>query len=147
MRPLTSGDITPDKLSNYLTMKVDAVADPDAVTIGPGRTLRQAAIMMRSASVAALAVVGNGQQLRGLVTEADLVTRLAGDADPDLATVEEAAHFAIESARTDDLLHEVAYRMLEEGVQLLPVVNREGALTGMVSLRNVLDPLLIEALG
>lgn len=50
------------------------------------------------------------------------------------------------SAKTGDLLSEAALTMLSEGVRHLPVLDGEGRVTGVLSVKDLLQPLLLDAL-
>ena len=51
------------------------------------------------------------------------------------------------SARLGDRLFDAASEMLDDGMRHLPVVDDKGDLVGMISARDLLRPLLLDALG
>lgn len=107
-----------------------------AVTIGDSYTLREAAQLMREASVSAL-VVGGGA---GIITERDLA-RAVGEGrsleDP-VATVMTCHPLVV---RADSTVIEAAGVMLNEDVRHLLVALEDGRL-GVLSIRELLAVLL-----
>lgn len=101
---------------------------------------------MWQASIGAL-VVGDVRHQLGIVSERDVVTRLAQDAEPDTATVATAMTPFTVSARPEDPLSDVAAQMLDHLVRHLPVVDEQGTVVGVVSVRDLLRPLLLDAMG
>jgi CBS domain-containing protein len=51
------------------------------------------------------------------------------------------------AVRPDDRLLDVAYLMFDDVIRHVPVVDEYGELTGVVSVRDLLRPLLADALG
>ena len=62
-------------------------------------------------------------------------------------TAEEAMTTYVISARPEDPLFDVAAQMLDDAIRHLPVVDENGGVVGMVSVRDLLCPLLLDALG
>lgn len=116
------------------------------VIVGPDATLRAVTRTLWENEVGA-AVVGTEHHPVGIISERDVVTRLAQGADPDTATAGEAMTSAVATARPDDRLLDVAYLMFDDNVRHVPVIDEVGSVTGMVSVRDLLGPLLISALG
>ena len=111
------------------------------VSIGPDRTLREAAQLMEEAAVGALAVVDE-DQLVGIVTDRDLVRRgiargLRGDARIDAVMTS-----PVVSIDADTDLHEAYALFRTHALRRLAVV-RDGRFAGMVTV----DDLLIDLAG
>jgi CBS domain-containing protein len=51
------------------------------------------------------------------------------------------------SARPDDPQLDAAFIMLDDVIRHVPLVDEDGTVTGMVSMRDLLPPLLAEAAG
>ena len=116
------------------------------VLVAPGDSLRRVARTLWEQSVGA-AVVGTAEQPVGVISERDVVTQLAQGADADTVTAEHAMTRRVISARPDDPLLDVAFLMLDVVIRHVPLVNEDGTVTGMVSMRDLLQPLLIEVAG
>jgi CBS domain-containing protein len=119
-------------------MRLKDTYRPDAVTIDLHDDLAAAARCMELAQVGALAVVDKAGQLVGVFTERDLVRATAGTANPADVLMSAHASFGSETADMDEDSRDVARRMLELGVQHLPVTTGEDQLVGMVSMRDLL---------
>lgn len=91
-------------------------------------------------------IVGRPEDPRGIISERDLVARLASGADPDATTVDQAMTGTLVSARPADRLYEVAIQMLDDEVRHIPVVDAQDRVTGVVSIRDLLRPLILDAL-
>jgi CBS domain-containing protein len=116
------------------------------VIVGPDATLRAVARTLWE-NEAGAAVVGTEHAAVGIISERDVVTRLAQGADPDMTTAADAMTSAVAAARPDDRLLDVAYLMFDDNVRHVPVIDDVGRVSGMVSVRDLLRPLLIGALG
>jgi CBS domain-containing protein len=116
------------------------------VTVSPDASLREVARTLWEAEVGAVVVVVKGQAV-GLLSERDIVDRLAQGADPDATVATGAMTNAVTSARPGDRFLDVALQMLDQHVRHIPVVDEYGRATGMVSVRDLLRPLLLDALG
>ena len=125
--------------------RAGAIAHSPLVTIRPGATLREAARVLHSETIGALVVQGE-HGLIGVLTERDIVDGIARGVDLDIARVQEHLSAPIMSLRPEDTVLDVALQMLDAGTRHLPVVDDLGRPQGMVSLRDLLRPLVIQAL-
>jgi len=117
-----------------LTVK-DAMAN-SVVTVEENLNIRNAAILMQRRSVSSLIVIHKGQ-LRGIVTEKDLVTRvLSRSANPESVKVGEVMSQPVMVTTPCTPLEEAVRMMLTQGIKKLPVVDEE-RLVGMLSLTDV----------
>ena len=118
-------------------MFVREVMTRHAATIGADETLEAAARKMKELGVGALPVLDRGQ-LAGLVTDRDLAVRaVASGADPTRARVREAMTAQVIACREDDDVEEAARRMEERAVRRVIVLDREGELSGMLSVEDL----------
>jgi CBS domain-containing protein len=115
------------------------------VAIAADETLRAVAHTLWTESVGAL-VVGDARCPVGVISERDVVAALAQGADPDTVTADEAMTRYVIAARLEDPLFDVASLMLDDAVRHLPVADEHGAVVGMVSIRDLVGPLLLDAL-
>jgi CBS domain-containing protein len=118
----------------------------DPVIVAATETLRGAVHVLWAESVGAV-VVGDAQHPMGMLSERDVVAALAQGVDPDVSTAAEAMTRYLVSARPEDPLFDVAGQMLDDGIRHLPIVDEHGEVVGMVSVRDLLRPLLVDALG
>ena len=125
--------------------KVKEVATGETIVVPPHTSLRTAAEVMADHFIGAV-VVATDRKVVGILTERDVVTALAAGADPDEASVAGAMSSDIVSVRPDDTLYDAAVDMLDLGLRHVPVLNERGAALGMVSVRDLLRPLLTASL-
>jgi CBS domain-containing protein len=130
----------------HVADQLRALPRRDPVLVSPEATLRDAAHTLWLESVG-VAVVGDPDDPRGVISERDVVAAIAQGADPDTMTAADAMTRYVISAQPGDPLFDVAGRMIDDGIRHLPIVDSAGAVTGMVSVRDLLRPLLVDALG
>jgi len=127
----------------------DRAADatrPSVVTT-PGATLRSVARLLWEQGVGAATVVDDRGHVIGIVSERDIVGRIGQGVDPDSSTVEQAMTRTVISARPDDRLLDVLFLMTDAAIRHVPVVDDHGEIAGMVSIRDMVRPLLVAHLG
>lgn len=118
-------------------MLVREVMTRHAATVGADETLEAAARKMKELGIGALPVLDRGQ-LSGIVTDRDLAVRaIAAGADPTRARVREAMTPQVISCREDDEVEEAAHTMEEGAVRRIMVLDREGDLSGMLSVEDL----------
>lgn len=106
-------------------------------TVPPEATVREALTALAEANVGALVVSPDGSALAGIVSERDVVRRLAADG-PDLldqpvsTLMQREVHTCTGADNVDQLMH----LMSEHRIRHLPVV-AEGALVGIISIGDV----------
>jgi CBS domain-containing protein len=106
------------------------------VTVEENLNIRNAAILMRRRSVSSLIVIHKGE-LRGIVTEKDLVTRvLSQRANPESMKVSEVMSQPVMVTTPGTPLEDAIRMMLTQCIKKLPVVDEE-KLVGMLSLTDV----------
>jgi CBS domain-containing protein len=121
--------------------RVGEVATREAVIVPPQMPLREVSAVMARHDIGAV-VVGTPKRAVGILSERDVVTALAGGADPDQATAAGAMSADVVSVRPGDTLYDAAVDMLDLGIRHVAVVDEQGAVVGMVSVRDLLRPLL-----
>jgi CBS domain-containing protein len=126
------------------TRAQDATRPP--VVVSPDDTLRTVSRQLWEKAVGA-AVVADEHGILGVISERDVVAQLALGGDIDTATAREAMTDSVVSAHPDDPLLDVVFLMIEAAIRHVPVIDEAGRLAGMVSIRDLLRPLLIDNLG
>jgi CBS domain-containing protein len=117
---------------------IGRVARKPVITAAPETTIQEAAHRMRRSRIGALVVVEDGKPV-GLLTDRDItVSVVALGKDP--ATVEVGAVMRKNPVviREDQGLLDATKLLARRGVRRLPVVDRSGKLTGIVSLDDLL---------
>ena len=121
-------------------MQTDQILDRkgrDVATITPESPVRAAVEQLGTANVGALVVSADGTTVVGIVSERDVVRRLAADGpallDEPVSSIMQADVLTCTGADpVDDLMH----RMTEHRIRHLPVVD-DGRLVGIISIGDV----------
>lgn len=110
------------------------VMTTDLVTVEPQTSVAVVAEMMRDEDIGAV-LVTDGNQLRGLVTDRDLVVRsVAAGHNPAATTVVDACSDELITVGPDDDLDRAVDVMREHSVRRVPVVDQKQHAVGVVSL-------------
>lgn len=109
------------------------------VSISARATVRDAAKAMAEANVGCAAIV-QGRRLIGLFTERDVLKRvLLRNLDVDETVVESVMTTAIVSAQAEQLAGDARLLMQRHHIRHLPVLDAEGLLLGVLSIRDLVQ--------
>jgi CBS domain-containing protein len=110
-------------------------------------TLAEAARKMRDLDVGALPICGEDDQLKGMITDRDIVVKcIAEGGDPSSQTAEEFAQGKPVTIGADDSLDEALETMASSDVRRLPVIDGH-RLVGMLSQADLAKHLPKEKVG
>ncbi|MGC9377355.1 CBS domain-containing protein [Streptomyces sp. MH13] len=116
-----------------MTQYVRDIMTGDPVTVEPQASVTAVARIMRDQDLGAV-LVTDGGELRGLVTDRDLVIRsVAEGGDPERTTVADACSDDVVTVRSDEELNHAVELMRSHAVRRIPVVD-DGRPVGIVSL-------------
>lgn len=108
------------------------------MTISPDASIQEAARLMRSKKVGAL-IVTNSRKPIGILTDRDIaVDVVAAGSDPAATTVRKVMHRNPRVLREEEGLFDSIKMFSSAGVRRLPVVNKAGAVKGIIALDDVL---------
>ena len=128
------------QVQTILSRKGDRVA-----TIEPGVSLATAVARLQSEGVGALVVSDDGVAIIGIVSERDIVRRLA-DAGP--AALDEPVTAAmttdVVACRPVDGIDQLMGLMTDKRIRHVPVVGAGGGLAGIVSIGDVVKARLLQ---
>lgn len=115
-------------------LQVRDIMNPNAVSIDPGESAALAARLLTRHNVGALPVCSRDGQLRGIVTDRDIILRcVATEEDPGQCPVRDIMTRRPTSLSPEDDVRQAARLMSSRQIRRLPVVEN-GKLVGMVSL-------------
>jgi CBS domain-containing protein len=121
-----------------LARKGDQVA-----TIRPGATLAEAVEALRRHGVGALVVSSDGARIEGILSERDVVRRLAAEGAAALeGTVARAMTVDVTTCVGDDDVEQLMHTMTDRRIRHLPVLSPDGSLGGIVSIGDVVKSRL-----
>jgi CBS domain-containing protein len=112
------------------------------VYVDSAASVRDVAVKLRSADVS-LAVVGDDQHVLGVISERDVVRAVALDIDLDTTLADAIETDDIKWATVDSSVDDVAEEMLENYLRHVLIGNDDGALVGVVSMRDLLAVYLV----
>jgi CBS domain-containing protein len=100
--------------------------------------------IMDRESIGAVAVI-ESDILMGIFSERDLMLRVVSERrDPERTLVEEVMTSPVETIHRDCPADEALKLMLEKHIRHLPIVDRNGSLAGMISMRSLLHDKIEE---
>jgi CBS domain-containing protein len=121
-------------------MKILEMCDSEAATVPVEATAERAIRTMLDRHVGAVAVIDEKQRVAGIFTERDVLLRLAlSDHDPRKISVQEVMTTPVEMATRATTAAEALATMIERHYRHLPIVDDDGRLLGMLSIRNLLQ--------
>lgn len=131
-------------------MLVGEFCNRDVVIVDKTSSVRQASQLMRSQHVGDLVVVEErgGQRIPvGIITDRDIVLEvIAKDVDLDAVTIGDVMSFDLTTASEDDAVLETVKLMQAKGVRRVPVVDKRGALVGILAVDDLIE-LMQELVG
>ena len=121
-------------------MNVLELCDREAATVSTLATVADAVRNMLDHHVGAVVVVDDQRRVAGVFSERDLLRKLALNwRDPEATPVLEVMTTAVELATAETGPGEALVTMVDRHFRHLPVVDNDGRLLGMLSIRNVLQ--------
>jgi CBS domain-containing protein len=121
-------------------MKVSEVMNRNIITMRPDGTVYEAAKLMKENNIGSVVIMEEGE-LRGIVTERDLITRYIAAEDgrrPEDVKVSEIMTKDPTTIRDNTDIDEAARIMIEKNIRRLIVVNYDGRVVGIISSRDIL---------
>ena len=118
----------------------DLVGDAPFIC-GPDTTVADAAHAMEGSDLGSMAVV-EGMQLLGLITERDIRRAVADRVDLESTLVSDVMSGEPDTFDPDLDVWDAAAWISESGYRHLPVVDDDGSLKGVVSIRDLLTALV-----
>ena len=129
-------------------MRVGDICTSQTIYCSGDETVQGAALLMRQHHVGDLVVIAQPQGERvpvGIITDRDIVVSvIALGLDPASLLVSDIMSDALLTAADDDDVYETIERMRARGIRRVPVVNSTGALSGIVSVDDLLEFLARE---
>jgi CBS domain-containing protein len=120
-------------------MSLLKIASVPPATVEAKASVTEAVEIMSEHAVGAVAVVENGKLL-GIFTERDVMLRVVlRHRHPANTRVGEVMTSPVETITDESHEEDALVHMVERHVRHLPIVNARGELTGMLSIRNLLE--------
>ncbi len=106
------------------------------VTAPPNTTVRELVALLAEHNIGAVVVMGEESQIAGIVSERDVVRRLAADVDILDSAISEIMTSEVRSVAPDESVHDLMRLMTEHRIRHVPVV-LDGSLQGIISIGDV----------
>ena len=113
------------------------VMNKSVLTVDPTSSIGEAAEKMIEAGVGAVVVMEDMARIVGIVTERDLMRAVAQRARAAEARVRQWMTESVVTIEPDTEIKDAAKMMFEKNFRHLPVVNKDGRLMGIASLRRL----------
>jgi CBS domain-containing protein len=121
-------------------MNILGMCDSEAASVPVEATAERAIRTMLDRNVGAVAVIDENHRVAGIFTERDVLRRLSlGEHDPRKISVREVMTTPVEMATRATTAGEALATMVERHYRHLPIVDDDGRLLGMLSIRNLLQ--------
>ena len=121
-------------------MKLLEMCDAETASVPIDATAERAIQLMLDRHVGAVAVVDENQRVAGIFTERDVLSRLSlSGRDPRTTPVREVMTTPVEMATRATTPGEALATMVDRHYRHLPIVEDDGHLLGMLSIRNLLQ--------
>lgn len=121
-------------------MRILELCDPETATVNASASAADAIREMLDKRVGAVAVLDDDRRLAGIFTERDVLKKLAlSQRDPETVPVRELMTSTVEIATEDMPAGEALNVMVERHVRHLPIVDVQGHVLGVLSIRNLLQ--------
>ncbi|MGA2354420.1 MAG: CBS domain-containing protein [Terriglobales bacterium] len=121
-------------------MNILEMCDPEAASVPVEATAERAIKTMLDRHVGAVAVIDENHRVAGIFTERDVLRRFSlGERDPRKTSIREVMTTPVEMATRATTAAEALATMVERHYRHLPIVDDDGRLLGMLSIRHVLE--------
>ena len=116
----------------------------DVVVIAPGSSVRDLVALLEQHNLGAVIVSSDGATMDGIVSERDVVRRLASDEGVLSASVSEVMTEVVHTCHPEDSVESLMSTMTDHRIRHLPVVDAEGRLSGIVSIGDVVKSTITQ---
>ncbi|KRT67007.1 MAG: hypothetical protein XU11_C0002G0086 [Candidatus Dadabacteria bacterium CSP1-2] len=126
-------------------MSLRKITKKKVVTVRPDDTVVKAAKLMEEKNVGSVVVVENRKPV-GILTDRDIAIRVvAKKADINSILVKDVMTKKIVTGRDNQRVAELAKVMHENGIRRVPIVNKKGMLSGIITLDDLLYMMGLKA--
>jgi len=112
----------------------------NVVTTNPNITVKDAIKTLNEKHVGSIVVTDDNEKCVGIFTERDAIRIIANEVPLD-TTIDQVMTKNVATIGEEASLEEARRLVISHGIRHLPVVDRKGELTGLLSVRKLLDEL------
>jgi len=114
------------------------------ITVRPDTVVTEALRLLKEYNLGAVVVSGDSKHIAGIMTERDIVRHLAEGSDFLSGPVSSIMTEQVLTCRAEESVQSLMSTMTERRIRHLPVVDDAGALTGIVSIGDVVKSHITE---
>jgi CBS domain-containing protein len=114
------------------------------VTVAPDTAVSEAVRLLKEHNLGAVVVSPDGRHITGIMTERDVVRRLADGADFLDSPVSSIMTQEVLTCQATESIQSLMSTMTNKRIRHLPVVDEQGGLTGIVSIGDVVKSHITE---
>ncbi|MGD8507069.1 MAG: CBS domain-containing protein [Candidatus Bathyarchaeota archaeon] len=122
-------------------MKVQDLMAENVVTTNEETTIEDAVKLLFKKHAEALVIIDNGRRCKGIFTERDILRSVAKKVPLD-THLKKVMSKNVLTVRKEDSFAKAKRLMVSHSIRHLPVVDEEGYLVGMMTMRKILDELV-----
>ena len=127
-------------MTKGLIMNILEMCDAEAASVQVEATAEKAIRTMLDRHVGAVTVIDENHRVAGIFTERDVLRQFSlGERDPRQVSIREVMTTPVEMATRATTAAEALATMVERHYRHLPIVDEDGRLLGMLSIRHVLE--------
>ena len=116
----------------------------DVVVIAPESSVHDLVVLLKEHNLGAVIVSTDGNTMAGIVSERDVVRRLATDPDVLAATVADVMTDVVHTCHPHDSVESLMSTMTDHRIRHLPVLDDDGRLSGIVSIGDVVKCIITQ---
>lgn len=109
----------------------------DVVVIGPDASVRELVALLEQHNLGAVVVSTDGSTVLGIVSERDVVRRLASNPDVLSAAVTDVMTDVVHTCQRQDSVEFLMSTMTEQRIRHVPVLDDDDKLSGIISIGDV----------
>lgn len=147
-------------------MYIKNIMNREFITVNENDTVEKCASLLNSHNLSGLPVLDNKGELKGIITEGDLIRRAANIKPPEfygllggkiylespkkfIDRIKNSMSDIVKDVMTDEIItigldkaiEDAATLLVREKIKILPVIDEEGKLVGIISRRDVMNYL------
>lgn len=116
----------------------------DVIVIAPDASVRDLVALLKNHNLGAIIVSADGTSMVGIVSERDVVRRLATDADVLDTQVSDVMTQVVHTCTPQDSVESLMATMTDHRIRHLPVLDDDGRLSGIVSIGDVVKSTITQ---
>lgn len=119
----------------------------EPITVPPGTTLKEAVEIMARNNIGLVVIVDQSRRPIGVLSERDVIRALATGKSLNTPVEEVGTIGNLLTVRKDDDIYTAVKAMRSRGIRHIIVVNEDGTIAGVLSIRDIVEDRALKAIG